>query len=80
MKNEFNVMSNEMPTDFNAFIRESRQSLGLSQSGLAKALGCTTNSISQYEQNRRKPQSSVIKHVTLLLEIQGPRLGKKYGI
>jgi len=47
---------------------------------LAKALGCTTNSISQYEQNRRKPQSSVVKHVTLLLEIQGSRLGKKYGI
>lgn len=80
MKNELTPMTFDWPNDFNSFVKESRTSLGLSQSGLARALGCTTNSISQYEQGRRKPQNSVIKHITLLLEIQGSRLGLKYGI
>lgn len=73
-------MKNDWPDDLNSFVKESRESLGLSQSGLARALGCTPNCISQYEQRRRKPQNSVIKHITLLLEIQGSRLGFKYGI
>lgn len=36
-------------------IKELRESLGLSQSGLAKLLGCTQAAISQWEDNERKP-------------------------
>jgi len=80
MKNEFFMLTDTIPDDPNEFVRTSRKNLGLSQSGLARAIGCTTNSISQYEQGRRRPQNSICKHITLLLEIQGSRLGTKYGI
>jgi len=63
-----------------SWIRMARKELNLTQKSCAKLLGVAKITVSQWEQFRRCPGEQTIKHMVLLLEIKGSRLGKKYGI
>ena len=63
-----------------AWVRKVRMELKLTQKALANILGNAKITVSQWEQFRRVPGEQIIKHMILLLEIKGSRLGKKYGI
>ena len=74
------LMNNPEPEERKEFVLLSRERVKMSQSLFAKTIGCTPCAVAQWEQGRRIPSNQCIKHLILLLEIQGSRLGTKYGI
>jgi transcriptional regulator with XRE-family HTH domain len=65
---------------YGAVIKEARESLGLTQRGLAAEVGVKASHIAYIEGNRRKPSLSLLRKLVLVLGLdrnREPRNGKK---
>lgn len=59
-------------TDFlGADIVSFRRRLGFSQDALARELGCSVATVSQWEQNRHRPSESAIQKMRMLAQMRG---------
>lgn len=55
--------------NFGAKLRKIRIENGLSQDDLAKKINCASNSVSQWENNRRQPDIEMINKIANILDI-----------